>query len=119
MKHNQQSRPSLQLRTRRSEIRWTEDEYALLVRRSRQAGLTVSRFVRHAALNQKFVSTVDVQWLGELRRIGALIKHNYPAVSTWTAQEKKNYWQTRERLLALAEQFAQKIGVAKPKRKFN
>jgi hypothetical protein len=96
-----------QYRIRRSEIRWTPEE---LVARAKQAQMTVSEYVRHTVLGQKIVPKVDESWLNELRRIGALIKHRYPLVKSWSDQEKKRYWQTRDQLLALANSFAKQIG---------
>jgi hypothetical protein len=49
--------------------------------------------------------------LGELRRIGGLLRHHYPAVMSWSEPEKRRYWKTHDQLLALADEFAQKVGL--------
>ena len=100
----------LKVRTRIGIVRWTPKEYAEVVQRAKDAQMTVSEYIRHMALGKKIVPVMDEAWLRELRRIGALIKHNYPSVKFWTDQEKKHYWQTRDQLLELANRFAKRIG---------
>lgn len=73
--------------------------------------MTVSDYMRRSALKQKFVSEVDDLWLGELRRIVGLLRRHYPAVVSWSEPEKHRYWQTRDLLLALADEFAKKVGL--------
>jgi len=101
----------VRVRVRRSEIRWTADEYTLLAQRAKKAGMSVSDYVRNAALEVQPVFRQDRSVVLELRRIGALIKHNYPKVKSWSDQERKRYWQTREQLLKYADQIAKKIGL--------
>ena len=94
-------------RTRFGKVRWTVDEYAELVERAEKVGMTVSSYIRHVSLGKKLVPLVDLMWIGELRRIGGLLRHRYPQVKAspnWTAQEKEKYWQTREELLEFARQ---------------
>ena len=67
-----------------------------------KAGLTVSAFLRRVALGRVVPSIVDQAMVGELRRVGALLKHLYPKESTWTTDEKRRWWATRETLMALA-----------------
>jgi hypothetical protein len=98
-------------RTRFGKVRWTAGEYAELVERAKDVGLTVSSYIRHVALGKKPVPAVDLLWIAELRRIGGLLRHRYPQVksSNWTAQEKQKYWQTREELLQFADQVTRKV----------
>jgi len=89
-------------RTRFGKVRWTVDEYVEVALRAEKVGMTVSGYIRHVALGKKLVLLVDLLWIGELRRIGGLLRHRYPQVKSspnWTAQEKEKYWQTRDELL--------------------
>jgi post-segregation antitoxin (ccd killing protein) len=103
------------IRTKTGIVRWTPEEYAELIQRAKELQITVSQYVRHTALGKKIVPKIDEAWLNELRRIGALIKHHYPAVKSWNDQEKERYWQTRDQLLELANKFAKQIGFKKIK----
>jgi hypothetical protein len=106
------------LRIRRSELRWTVQEYDHLVIRVQEAEMTVSEYIRHTALGKKIVPKVDQAWVNELRRIGGLLKHNYPAVKTWSQAEKKRYWQTRDQLLELANSVSELIGAKRIKQTY-
>lgn len=56
-------------------LRFTPDEDEIITRHAADAGLSVSAFVRNAALNRKMVTQVDEQFLGELLRLGRMQKH--------------------------------------------
>jgi len=99
-------------RARFGKVRWTVGEYAEVAQRAEKVGMTVSSYIRHVALGKKLVPLVDLTWIGELRRIGGLIKHCYPQVKSspnWTAQEKEKYWQTHNELLEFASQATRAI----------
>jgi hypothetical protein len=100
-------------RTRLLKVRCTHDEYELVKHRAMQADLNVSDYLRHAAFHQKIIAQDAYVVLGELRRIGALIKHCYPSVQKWSVEEKRRYWKTREQLLKYADQIARKLGIQK------
>jgi hypothetical protein len=104
-------------RTKFLKVRCTRDEYEQVRQRAGQAGMNVSDYLRHAAFNQRIIAPDAYVVLGELRRIGALIKHQYPAVQNWSSEEKRRYWQTREQLLACANQLARRWGIHKTDRK--
>lgn len=51
-------------------IRFTQDEKDILVKRAKKAELTLSSYIRRAALNQKYISKADIKTAFELRKIG-------------------------------------------------
>lgn len=53
-----------------------EDEWAIR-QKARDAGLTVSAFLRTAALAKRTRSTVDSQTINELRRLGGMLKDQF------------------------------------------
>ncbi|MFM2084746.1 MAG: hypothetical protein RLY95_1564 [Pseudomonadota bacterium] len=67
--------------------------------KSRQA---VSAFVRNCAVAKKIVAAADEDTAFEIRRLGRMIKHLYPRISNWSAQEKKQYWDAMSELFAIA-----------------
>ncbi len=69
-----------------------------------QAGLTVSEFIRRVVQNRAIPAIADQALVGQLKRVGALLKHRYPKTSNWTPEEKRRYWAGYEELMALAEQ---------------
>ncbi|MEJ2631879.1 MAG: hypothetical protein P8011_05525 [Acidihalobacter sp.] len=70
--------------------------------KAKAAGLPVAEFVRRAIDGRRTASVVDRQMVGELRRLGALLKHRYPKDSNWSLEEKREYWAQMERITALA-----------------
>jgi hypothetical protein len=66
-------------------------------------GLTVSEYIRRAALEKKLAPITDGQAVGELRHVAAMLKHLYPKSSNWTNAEKRKYWDGFEHLLAIAK----------------
>jgi hypothetical protein len=73
------------------------------------AELTMSDFVRRAALGRKVISIVDRQMVGELCRLGAMLKHFYPKTAHWTVEEKRRYWSGHEQLMTLARSIENRI----------
>ncbi len=102
LQHCAQSHPESGQFTRRSEVRWRPSEYAQVEARARMAMVPLSEFVRRAALGKPLTRPLDPRLVGELRRLGALLKRQYPGTTTWTAEERRRYWQTREQLIRLA-----------------
>ena len=66
------------------------------------ANLFLSDYLRRIALSHRVRSVVDLQMVGELRRLGALLKHLYPKQAHWTTEEKRRYWAGYEQLMVLA-----------------
>ena len=66
------------------------------------ANLFLSDYLRRIALGHQVRSVVDRQMVGELRRLGALLKHRYPQTAYWTTEEKRRYWAGYKELMALA-----------------
>jgi hypothetical protein len=60
-------------------VRVTEAEKADLREAAALAGLTVSEYVRRRALGRAVVARVDLAVLGELRRLGGLLKLTHTA----------------------------------------
>ncbi len=69
-----------------------------------QAGLTVSEFIRRVVQNRAISAIADQELVGQLKRVGALLKHRYPKTANWTPEEKRRYWAGYEALMALAEE---------------
>lgn len=67
-----------------------------------KAGLTVSAFLRRVALGRRVPSIVDQAMVGELRRLGAMLKHLYPKEANWSVEEKRRWWAAHEALMQLA-----------------
>lgn len=85
-------------------LRYPDPTFHQLVReKAEAAGLTVSEFMRRAALGRRMACVVDVRMVGELRRLGAMLKHRYPKDSNWSLEEKREYWVAMERIMALAD----------------
>ncbi|TDQ37766.1 plasmid mobilization protein MobA [Tepidicella xavieri] len=59
-------------------VRLTKEEDEVIQAKARDGGMTVSGFLRAAALGRKVRSTIDAQVINELRRLGGLQKkiHN-------------------------------------------
>ncbi|EDT2962899.1 nikA protein [Salmonella enterica subsp. enterica] len=56
-------------------LRFTPDEDEMITQQAADAGLSVSAFIRNAALKRKMVSRTDEQFLAELLRLGRMQKH--------------------------------------------
>ncbi len=73
-------------------IRCTENERMMIEAKAAQAGLSLSEYLRRAALGRRITVKTDVRLIGELRRLGGMLKHLYPKKANWTVQEKRAYW---------------------------
>lgn len=62
------------LHTAQFRVRMTEAEKVVLAERADAAGLTLSRYVRDAAMGRRIVSRADLKAIAELRRLGGLLK---------------------------------------------
>lgn len=56
-------------------IRFKPDEKTSAEALAREAGLTLSEYMRRRALGLRVHSKADVQMISELRRLGGLVKH--------------------------------------------
>jgi phosphate uptake regulator len=76
--------------TRRITFRLSETEYAQVLDELAVCGLSFSAFARKRLLGQRVASKADLAVLGELRRLGGLLKHIHNetrgAYSNLTAQ---------------------------------
>ena len=79
-----------------------EAAYEHIAGNAASANLFLSDYLSRIALGHRVRSVVDRQMVGELRRLGALLKHRYPKESNWTTEEKRRYWAAHEQLMALA-----------------
>jgi Mobilization protein NikA len=93
----------------RIEFRCSEIERQTISDKASDAALTLSEFVRRAALGRRIVSITDGEMVGELRRLGAMLKHFYPKTTSWTVEEKRRYWSGHEQLIALARSIENRI----------
>ncbi|MHB8562401.1 MAG: plasmid mobilization protein [Acidiferrobacteraceae bacterium] len=85
-------------------FRCSSDCQARIRAKADQAGLTVSEFIRRVVQNRAIPAVADQELVGQLKRVGALLKHRYPKASNWTLEEKRRYWAGHEELMALAAQ---------------
>jgi hypothetical protein len=80
--------------TRRITFRLSESEYAQTSDELAVCGLSLSAFVRKRILGQHVASKADLAVLGELRRLGGLLKHVHNetrgAYSELTAQARND-----------------------------
>jgi hypothetical protein len=62
--------------------------------RAAALGVSVSQMIRDTALHGAVYVTLDRAQAGyEFRRLGAMLKHLYPARdSRWTAEDRKKWW---------------------------
>lgn len=68
-----------------------------------QTNIGRSEFIRRAVFGVPIHSSTDQQMVSELKRLGALMKHQYPKHSNWTDPEKRAYWLLMEQLNSLAK----------------
>ena len=101
---------------RRRVIKVYVDEagYQRIAGNAASANLFLSDYLRRIALGHRVRSVVDRQMVGELRRLGAMLKHLYPKASHWTTEEKRRYWAGYEQLMMLAAALEEIIGYPGP-----
>ena len=90
-------------------FRLAAKEVELLNAKVGQTKYGKSEFIRRAILGMPIHSATDHQMISELKRLGALMKHQYPKHSNWLDHEKKDYWQLMSRLNALASRLQENI----------
>jgi hypothetical protein len=61
--------------TSKTTIRFTEADRNALSEQADAGGVTLSSFIRKAALGRRIASKTDLRVLAELRRLGGLLKH--------------------------------------------
>ena len=83
--------------------RISHDDLERIRSNANACGLTLSEYIRRAALEKKLAPITDGQAVGELRHVAAMLKHLYPKSSNWTNAEKRKYWDGFEHLLAIAK----------------
>ncbi|MGA7178005.1 MAG: hypothetical protein WBX11_00260 [Thiobacillaceae bacterium] len=93
----------------RIEFRCSEMERQTISDKANAAALTLSEFVRRAALGRKILPITDREMVGELCRLGAMLKHFYPRNANWTTEEKRRYWAGHEQLMTLARSIENRI----------
>ncbi|MHB8414664.1 MAG: plasmid mobilization protein [Acidiferrobacteraceae bacterium] len=86
-----------------------EASYQHIAENAAKANQFLSDYLRRIALGHRVRSVVDTQMVGELRRLGALLKHRYPQAAYWTPEEKRRYWAGYEALMALATKLEEVI----------
>ncbi|GEM_PF-3912156 len=94
--------PEIQ-RGERAAFRLSTAEAAVLESKLNQTNIGKSEFVRRAVLGVPIHSATDHQMVSELKRLGSLMKHQYPKNSNWLDHEKRDYWQLMTRLNNLAQ----------------
>lgn len=63
------------IRSRICQTRLTPGEYEAVTAQAQAAGVSLSQYLRHRALGLRVMSKVDKIMIGQLNRIGGLIKH--------------------------------------------
>lgn len=56
-------------------VRLTQSEYDFVKQEAESFGMTISDYLRPIILNKKMIPRTDASAIGELRRIGGLLKH--------------------------------------------
>jgi uncharacterized protein (DUF1778 family) len=64
--------------------RCTDEEKRGIKEKAEAAGITASRFVIHAALGNPIRPVADLKVINELRRIGALLRHDHNLVEGYS-----------------------------------
>lgn len=96
-------------RSARITVRLSSDEMSVMLGKISKTNVGKSEFVRRAVLGVPVHSATDHQMISELKRLGALMKHQYPKHSNWLDHEKKDYWQLMNRLNTLASQLQENV----------
>lgn len=90
---------------RQINLRMPDAESIVRIQENAQAaGLPMSEFIRRALDGRRMSCVVDRHMVGELRRLGAMLKHRYPKDSNWSLEEKREYWAAMERIMELASE---------------
>ena len=90
-------------------FRCTRAEIDVINAHAAQAGMRPGVFVRDLALSGgklRIASRVDESAVFELRRLGAMLKGQYPKESNWTNEEKRHYWSAMQAVLEHADRLA-------------
>lgn len=92
-------------RTTFLKLRVSSHEAALFTARAGKLGVTVSQLIRDSALHGAVKVTIDKAQAGyEFRRLGAMLKHLYPAGdSRWTTNDRKRWWALVQELRTKAD----------------
>ena len=75
-------------------LRVSRDEVECFNQRAAALGVSVSQLIRDTALHGAVYVTIERAQAGyEFRRLGAMLKHLYPARDIrWTAEDRKKWW---------------------------
>ena len=75
-------------------LRVSPDEADRFNARAAALGVSVSQMIRDTALHGAVYVTIDRAQAGyEFRRLGAMLKHLYPARDIrWTSEDRKKWW---------------------------
>lgn len=81
-------------RTSFLKLRVTRDEVECFNERAASLGVSVSQLIRDTALHGAVFVTIERAQAGyEFRRLGAMLKHLYPARDhRWTHEDRKQWW---------------------------
>ena len=81
-------------RTSFLKLRVTRDEVECFNERAASLGVSVSQLIRDTALHGAVFVTIERAQAGyEFRRLGAMLKHLYPARDhRWTPEDRKQWW---------------------------
>ena len=81
-------------RTTFLKLRVSRNEVERFNERAASLGVSVSQMIRDTALHGAVYVTVENTQAGyDFRRLGAMLKHLYPARdSRWTAEDRKKWW---------------------------
>jgi hypothetical protein len=93
----------------RAAFRLSAAEAAILSKKLSQTNIGKSEYCRRAVLGVPIHSATDQQMVSELKRLGALMKHQYPKHSNWLDHEKRDYWQLMNQLNDLARKLQENI----------
>lgn len=99
----------METREQKITFRLSPKEVELLKGKVEQTRVGKSEFIRRAILGMPIHSATDHQMVSELKRLGAMMKHQYPKYTNWLDHEKKDYWQLMKRLNALANRLQENI----------
>lgn len=80
------------------------ESIARIQEKAEAAGLPMSEFIRRVLDGRRMSCVVDRRMVGELHRLGAMLKHRYPKDSNWLLEEKRQYWAAMEWIMELANQ---------------